>query len=156
MDVWKAGSEEHNLLEKVLDQWHLERLVDLKGKIAVVFREKATRPGGRVVQSKMRRSPQLLAVLEDSEVAFVVEIAADEWQKFSGDEKVALMDHHLCSIHVDENTAGERAYKIAPPDFIGYEGEIQRHGMWRNLNASSENAEEVLSQLFPTPPSDEE
>jgi hypothetical protein len=150
MDVWKAGSEVHTLMSEILKRHHVERLYDMESKIAIIFREKSGITGGRIIHAKTRKASPLLKVLHpEDETMFLIEIGAEQWLEFSDKEKEALLDHHLCSIHVEESKEGARNFKIAPPDFVGYKGEIERHGVWRYLNTHDEEDEDdVIDQLF--------
>lgn len=149
MDVWKAGSGVYDLMQEILKRHHVERLFDVEDKIQIIFREKAGVAGGRIVQGKTRKANPILKVLHSDDSMFIIEIAADEWQNMTDKEKYALLDHHLCSIHVTENKQGERKFTIAPPDFQGFKGEIERHGVWRYANTvDEEDDEDVISALF--------
>ena len=150
MELSKAGKDVYALMESVLKRFHMERLWLIEDKIEIVFREKASTPGGRVVQGRTKKVPPLLSVLAESEAIFVIELAEDEWAKMGPEEKEALIDHHLCSMMVEENPQTSNiSYKIAPPDFIGYRGEIERHGVWRYLNhGDTEDEDNVIELLF--------
>lgn len=149
MDVWKAGPDVYEFLHQTLKAYHLERLYDLEGKIEVVFKEKASTPGGKVVMASTKKVNPMLKVLHGSEALFIFEIAADEWQNMTDKEKLALMDHHLCSISTKESKEGDVTYSVAPPDFVGYRAEIERHGVWRYLNRNDEDdADDVIASLF--------
>lgn len=150
MDVWKAGEDIHSLMKEILKRHHVERLFDLEDKITILFREKSGITGGRVIHAKTRKASPMLKVLHpEDETMFLIEIGAEEWLAFGDKEKSALLDHHLCSIHVEEGKEGSRKFKIAPPDFVGYKGEIERHGVWRYLNTHDEEDEEdVIDSLF--------
>jgi hypothetical protein len=150
MELTKAGKDVYDLMKSVLQRHHVDRLYMVEDQIEIIFREKASCPGGRVIQGKTKKAPPLLKALSESEAIFIIELAMDEWVKMDPSEKEAIIDHHLCSMMVDENAqTGNISYKIAPPDFIGYRGEIERHGVWRYLNtADEEDGETVIEKLF--------
>lgn len=157
MDVWKASQDEYDLLEHVIRQYHLEKLSELMGRFEIIFKEKAGISGGRVQQAKLRKAGKDLKTLADNDAMYVLEIAADEWQSMDTKDRTALIDHHLCSIHVTEKPdTSERSYRIVPPDFVGYRSEIERWGVWRYLNREDEEGDAVIDNLFGNAPANQE
>lgn len=152
MDIFKAEKGVYELMYEVLKRHHAGRLVDIMDQIQIVFRETASVVGGKVIQGKTRRANSILEVLHGDKSMFIIELAADVWQSFDDKQKYALLDHHLCAIHVSENKQGDRTYKVGPPDFEGFRGEIERHGVWRfPVVPDDENPvdeEDLIDSLF--------
>lgn len=132
MEMWVANQETQERVKDLISKFH-PMLASIDKEIAVLFREKASKSGGKPVLGKSRKAPGILSVLGDTEYKFIIEIASDEWQSLSYDQQTALLDHHLCACHVEEDEeTRELKFSIAPPDFVGYRGELERHGIWRS------------------------
>lgn len=116
---------------------HHEHLLGVR--IEYVFRNKATKKGGRVVLGKARKLSGLNAwlatdaderfVVPDS--FFVIELAEDEWALLSDAQRVALVDHELshCLAEVDDDgdfTLGTRGH-----DLEEFTDIVRRHGLWK-------------------------
>lgn len=131
MEVWKAKDEVMNTVRDLIAKHH-PHLAAVDKEIAVVFREKATAVGDRVVLGKTSKAPSLLGVLGDTDWKFILTLAADEWTRLSEAERIALLDHHLCGCRVveDEKTQNIKHF-VMPPDVAFYREEVERHGFWR-------------------------
>lgn len=131
MDVWKAKDDVRGQVTRLIANFH-PMLAVYDDQIAVVFREKASKAGGQVVLGRTKKATPLLGVLGDVDYKFIIELAADEWGDLDLKQREALLDHHLCACRVEEDDkSGSTKFFIAPPDFVGYRGEIERHGIWR-------------------------
>lgn len=148
MDVWKANEDVRGVAVDLIANYHPHLAVYID-QIAIVFREKAAKAGGQVVLGKSKKATILLGVLGDVDYKFIIELAADEWSRLTSDEQKALIDHHLCACRVDEDAkTGNVKFYIAPPDFVGYRGEIERHGIWRPDPSAEEPGASPIEQLF--------
>ena len=128
---FKASDEVFALMEAILAEHH-DRLVLVSDEIAVVFREKAGKKGGKGVLGTPKKAPPLIGVLGDTDYKFVLEIAGDEWLTLTEDQRKALIDHLLCACQVEEDPdSGNVRCFIAPPDVSFYWAELDRHGDWR-------------------------
>lgn len=148
MDYWKAGQQVYDMKSEIISRFH-PHLALIDNNIGIMFREKASVSAGRVIQGRTKKANKQLEVFHADDMVFIIELAADEWGKMSNEEQIALLDHHLCSMQAEEKDDGSINYKIAPPDFVGYKAEIERHGVWRYANQEDEDgAESVIMNLF--------
>lgn len=148
MDIWKANDDVRDIVKELITNYHPHLAMSLD-EIAVVFREKASKVGGQVVLGKSRKATILLGVLGDVDYKFIIELAADEWSHLDPAQQRALLDHHLCACRVDEDSkTGNLKFYIAPPDFVGYRGEIERHGIWRPDPSANTPGASPIEQLL--------
>jgi hypothetical protein len=150
---WKAGPDIHQVLDQLITDYH-GPLVDIAKDIVVIFKQKASRTGGRPVYGKTSKAPAILSVLGEHEYKFVIELGADTWQDLKDDEKTALLDHLLCFIssEIDPKT-GDVKYFLTSPDVFYFQQEIDRHGHWRPAPKEETEASaevESVSQVDPT------
>jgi len=131
MDIWKAGPDVQKMLLDLIKKHH-PRLLLVQDEIAVVFKEKASTPGGVTVFGKSSKAPPLLGALTQTDWKFVITLAADQWEhSLSETQRMALLDHHLCSMIVEEDgDQGTIKCSIKPPEGW-YREEIERWGFWR-------------------------
>lgn len=150
MQVWEADKGVYKLMHKLLRKDH-PHLLSVIEEIAIVFREKASKQGGCVILGKSKRAPPILAVLSDRKCQFIIELAADEWKDLTPDQKEALVFHHLCSLHIEEDEkTGDIKYSLLPPDFIGYAAEIKKYGVWRSISGgltAPSQVEEIFGKV---------
>ncbi len=125
---------------------HHPDLVLVEDEIAVIFREKASKRGGKIILGNSKKAPALVGVLGDTDFKFILEIAFDEWGSLNTKQKGGLIDHLLCGCRVEENPkTGEMRCFIAPPDVAFYWDELDRNGDWRPRPV---DASEVELQAF--------
>jgi hypothetical protein len=130
-DVWKADADVLHLMQQCIAKWH-PTLALVDKNIAVIMRAKAAKAGGQPVLGVARKAPPILGVLGDGEYEFVLEIAADEWQSLTDNQRTALMDHLLCSCKCEEEEGtGEVKCSVVKPDVFFHYEELKRHGDWR-------------------------
>jgi len=130
-DTWEAGSDVWDLVQHHISHHH-PHLASVDKEIAVLFREKASKTGGQVILGKSRRASSLFKLLGKAEYKFILEIAGDEWQTLSGDQRSALIDHLLCACKVEEDEkTHDLKYSIATPEVSFFLEELKRHGDWR-------------------------
>jgi len=131
MGIYKADQEIYDEIQDLIAKYHGD-LVLVEDEIAVIFRDKASKSGGKVILGKSKKAPPLLGVLGDREYKFIIELAADEWMELDGKQRTALLDHHLCSCCVEEDAEkGTMNCFITPPDVAFFYEELDRHGDWR-------------------------
>jgi hypothetical protein len=143
--IWKAGPE---ITKTVLDliKKHHPRLLLVQDEIAVVMKEKASTPGGVVVYGKSGKAPPLLAALTATDWKFVITLAADTWNELSPTQQMALIDHHLCSMVIEEDPdQGTIKCSIRPPEGW-YREEVERWGFWRPM--CDPDAKTPVEQMF--------
>ena len=147
MEIWKAGTEVMEMVKKLIAKHH-PHLVLIEGDIGVVFREKATEKAGLVIPGATKKAPPLLPILTDKKFTykFIIEIGADAWNELDERQKMALLDHHLCAMKVEEDAnSGEIKCVLRPPDFVGYKEEIERWGMWRPMD---DDTLSIIEEMF--------
>ena len=148
MEIWKAGADVMKKVSGLIAKYH-PHLALVEKEIAVVFREKASEKAGKVIMGATKKATPLLAVLTDKKFTYryIIEIGADVWQHELDDkQRLALLDHHLCAMKVEEaaNT-GELKCSLRPPDFSGYKEEFERWGMWRPMDDETLS---VIEEMF--------
>ena len=110
INKWKAtDTEDLELLDHAIANWH-PTLVDIRQEIAIVFKDKAGKVGGKPNLGKCIKAPGILSVLGDKEYQFILEIGYDLWLALEDTDKLALIDHLLCHVQSEE---------------------IERHGNWK-------------------------
>lgn len=135
-EMWLAEEGVRATIRDLIAKYHPD-LALYEDEIAVVFKEKATKTGDQVILSKTGKASPLVNLLaEGKQWKFVVYLGADAWQELNASQQVALLDHCLCSLRVEEGEDGKQKFYIAPPDVSFYKGEIERHGMWRTSGAA--------------------
>lgn len=135
-DIWKAGKDVDKIKVDLINKYHPD-LALIQEEIVILFKEKASVAAGQVIAGKTKKAPPILSVLTDKkfEYRFIVELGADVWGTLTDEQRVAMIDHHLCSMEVKEDAeSGEIKCGVRPPDFTGYKEEIERHGMWRDFD----------------------
>lgn len=131
MQQHKAGPEVFKRLQTLIDKYHPNLLI-IQDEIAIVFKEKASTPGGTVVLGKTKKASPLLVLMTDFPWKYIIEIGEDEWMNLSTRQRDALLDHHLCAMAVEEDPqSGEIKCGVRPPTVVGYEEELERWGFWR-------------------------
>jgi len=146
MEIWKAGPDVMKTLRDLIKKHH-PHLVLIEEDIGVVYREKAREVAGVTILGATRKAPPLLPVLTDKKFTykFIIELGADAWQALDDRQRQACLDHHLCSMRVEEDPdSGEVKCSIRPPDFIGYKEEVERWGMWRPMDEETMTAFEQM------------
>ena len=140
-EIWKASEDIQDKVKKLVANHHPD-LVLVVDEIVILFREKATKKGGKVILGTSKKAPAILNILADVDYKFIIELAADEWTMLSDQERDALIDHHLCAFQVEEDPkSGEVKYSIAPPDIGYYYAEYERHGDWRPKEADKDDTD---------------
>lgn len=148
MEVWKANQDVREIVKKIITNHH-PMLVVYEDQIGLIFREKASKAGGQVVLGRTKKATVLLGVLGDVDYKFIIELASDEWHELNTMQREALLDHHLCACRVEEDEkSGNVKFFIAAPDFVGYRGEIERHGIWRPDPEEGEPGVSPIEELF--------
>jgi len=143
---YKAESEVYDLMKEVVANYHpdLALVVD---EIAIVFKEKATKSGGKVVLGKPSKASPLFGVLGDTDYKFILTLAADEWVNLTGRQRQALMDSMLCACRAEEDDNGNIVCGIAVPDVSYFYDELDRWGDWRP-RPPEDGPESPLERIF--------
>lgn len=138
---WKAGDAVLNVVRDLVADHHPNLATSLD-EIAVIFKEKASRSGGVVVLGKSKKAPGILKLLGEADYKFIIELAGDEWMNLSDTQRQALLDHCLyaCNVTYDEKS-GDIKYGLRSPDFSFYKEEIQRWGVWQDIDIDDDEAQ---------------
>lgn len=147
MDIHKAGPEVMKMVSSLIKDYHPHLLL-IEEDIGVVFREKAREVAGLVIPGQTKKAPPLLPILTDKKFTYkyVIEIGENAWQELDERQRMALLDHHLCAMKVEEDAeSGEIKCSIRPPDFVGYKEEVERWGMWRPMDDETLS---IIEQMF--------
>lgn len=125
------------LIASELVPTHHRDLISFGARIEFVWRDKASKKGGKTVLGKARRVSGLNAYLaredqgiegEDVPDFFVIEIAEDVWPALTPRQQTALVDHELSHCAIDHETG---KLVMRPHDCEEFCAVVERHGLWR-------------------------
>ena len=74
VDIWIASKDVSDVVTTLIANYHPD-LALVSDEIAVLFREKASKSGGRVVLGKTKKAPNLLSILGGKEYRFIIEFS---------------------------------------------------------------------------------
>ena len=142
MDRWKASDEVQDKIRSLISTHHTH-LIDISDGVIVIFKEKASKKGGKPIFGRTTKAPALITLLSEREYKFVIEIGGDIWSALSDKEQTALLDHQLCFIGAEEiEQTGDMAYFLKEPDIYYFSEEVERNGSWRPVvSLENENSE---------------
>lgn len=142
-DYWHAADDVYNTMKQLVAHNHPDLALAVD-EIAIVFKEKAGKSGGRAVIGKASKVAPLANALANKPYKFVLEIGADVWEHgLTSKQREALLDHLLCSCHGDEDPkSGEMKWSVVKPDLTAFRENIERYGMWF---PSDEDADEAAA-----------
>lgn len=150
-DYWKASEDIYDMMKELVAHNHPDLALAVD-EIAIVFKEKAGKSGGRAVLGAARKVAPLANALADKPYKFVLELGADVWEHgLTSKQREALLDHLLCSCHGDEDEkSGNMKWSVVKPDLSAFRANIERYGMWfpsddENAEAASSAVEEMFS-----------
>ena len=148
-EIYEANQEVRDMMVECVRNYHPD-LAEITDEIAIICRDKAAKNGGQVVLGKSKKAPPIIGILSNTDYKFILEIAQDEWTELIPKQREALIDHLLCACgRVVDIDSGKEKLFIKPPDFIGFAGEVQRHGLWRpEVNQAPGNP---IEELFGAP-----
>ena len=128
------------------------------GELVVVFRDKASKSGGRVTLGTARKATPLANALAGENYVFIIELPQDEWEKLDTKQREACLDHFLCACRATTNKKSEDVkFSIAKPDVSVYRENIERFGMWfpkeegaddKTSSGSGDDEGEDITQLL--------
>ena len=145
-DLAMAAADVVNTMKDLIAKYH-PHLATITDDIAVVFKEKASSSGDKVVAGKTAKASPIIACLADKPWKFVITLAADVWTELDDKQKLALLDHHLCGIKGSEDEqSGEMKFFLQPPDVEFYKEEVERHGLWRTSGVPP--SKNLVDELF--------
>jgi len=149
MEMWKASKEVVDRVQEMIREYHPD-LVIVMDEIAIVFKEKAAKRGGKVILGKASKANPLFSsgVLSEQPWKFIIELPADEWETLGNRKQSALLDRHLCACRTEENAeTGELKCSIAPPDVAYYWDELDRWGDWHPREEGDEDKPNIINVL---------
>ena len=113
--------------------------------IAIVMKEvkPPKDPTKQVIVGKTAKAPPVMEALGKEDWKFIITLNAGEWEQYTPEQKKAELDHQLCHMVVKVDDNGETKCSLRKPDVVAFQGEIDRHGVWRNKVAKS-----VIEELF--------
>lgn len=147
MEKWKAGPDVLKKMGSLIAKYH-PQLALVEKEIAIVFREKAVEKSGMVIMGNTAKASPLLEVLTDKKFSYryIIELGGDVWEnELDNQQQLALLDHHLCAMKVEDDGNGGYKYSLRPPDFIGFKEEIERWGMWRPMD---DDTLSIIEEMF--------
>ena len=111
-----------NLVEAIINEYHPR----LSGAdIVILFKDEATKKGGKLVLGTAKKAPAILRAYED--LHFLIILAKDRWDLMTAPQRRALIDHELCHCVIDY----EREFtSIRPHDIEEFNEILDRHGLW--------------------------
>jgi len=127
---YQADKEIYDIMRELVANHHPD-LAGCVDEIAIIFREKAAKAGGKVILSKASKASDLFEILGDTPWKFIIELPQEEWLALSSRQRQANLDHCLCACRCNTDDKGNVIYSIAPPDFACYYDEFDRWGDWR-------------------------
>lgn len=155
-DTWVVNGPTRQIMEHAIANWH-PHLAGIDHKILILFREKASKRGGRDVfgkAGKVNASARALAAnLDNREFIFQLEIAGDVWQSLSENERLAGMDWLLCHLRVEEKTdkngdfTGETNYRVVGPEINAFKANLRRFGAWMDVSDPDDDGDDVATAL---------
>jgi len=134
-----ADHEDSEMIAKALIARYHPHLASTK--IKWLCRNKAAKSAGKLVPGHVKKASPIERHLADQEYDFIITIALDVWNEFTGDSKSALIDHLLSRCVAMENErTGELKYRVQPPQVQEFPEVALRHGAWNEdlaaLNSS--------------------
>lgn len=96
-------------------------------EIGYVYREKMER-NGKTTLGKASKVGAKLAYFSDLE--FLIEINWQAWAGLTARQRIALVDHELCHLGIEDTEDGERLLMI-PHDLEEFNAIVQRWGLWQ-------------------------
>lgn len=85
---------------------------------------------GRFAHFVMTDEEKAMEGQEDGSRMFWIEIAADLWEDLTNAQRIALVDHEICHLHVGETDDGEYEMVIREHDVEEFDEVVRRHGLW--------------------------
>lgn len=125
------SEEVKKVAERIIPQFHAH----LNGvRIDYVFIDKAPKVKGKEVAGRARKVSGLNAFLAckyempEAEDFFVIEIAVPFWERYTAEQRIALIDHELCHCEIDE----DGNLTMRGHDLEEFAEIVKRHGLWDN------------------------
>lgn len=154
MAEYTRAPEVQEIAERLIREVDMHKNL-AEARIEYVWRDKASKSKGRIVLAKARKVGGLNAWLanasagytdaEANDPLFVIEVAADMWERLSEEQRVALVDHELCHCWVEMDAEGNPELGTRGHDLEEFSCIVERHGLWKgDVDAFGR---EVIEQL---------
>lgn len=152
MEIWKAKKEIYEVLTSLIDGHHND-LLDVKEKILILFKEKASVKGGVTTIGTTKKAPPILAqglvTKDQAKYTYIIELGFDAWNMLTDRQKTAQLDHCLCAMSVVYDNEGYPKYGVKPADFAAYRGEVERWGFWHPTCEAE--SPDIVEKIFGSP-----
>jgi len=112
-----------DIAQELIDKYHHHLL---GANIGFVFREPAAKSGGKVVLGKASKITNKYRPYLKQELDFMIELAGVEWCELDSRRQVALVDHELCHLGMDD----DGNLTIRAHDVEEFTEIVMRHGLW--------------------------
>lgn len=134
--IYEANKDIYKMMREIITEVEDHHdLIDVIDDIAIVMKEvraPKSNPHAVIMTGKTSKAPAIMEALGRADYKFIVTLNSHTWQNWGDEEKKAQLDHCLCAMQVKYNEKTDTTtYSVRKPDFIGYHGELQRHGVWR-------------------------
>lgn len=99
--------------------------------VRYVFRDKAGMKAGRPVRGTVKKVGGIMRYI--TELDFIVEVALDQWNPLSAQQREALVDHLLERMTGEEDPEDAGApykWSVREPDVNEFASILRRHGAW--------------------------
>lgn len=150
LPIYEALSKTYNKMKQLIGMYHPE-VSEIHDKIAILFKEKTSKSGGKYVLAKVVKAPPTLSVLCKKEYVYLIYISDEAWGLMDDAQQEALIDRCLCSIKIKyDKKAEDVKYLIVKEDVVAYKAELSRHGYWWK------DVEEKLEELHKKPEDEDE
>ena len=153
-DVWEALPGVYEMMRHLIATRH-PRLATVDERIAILFKEKASKSGGRVVMGKATKASTQMQTLGKAKYVFIITIPGDVWLEMQDKprEREALLDHCLCACGVTESEEGVDSYRILRPDVQLFSSNIREYGLAlaRPEDDEEELATATVEEVFGSP-----
>jgi len=98
-------------------------------KIAYLYKNKPIKARGKEVIAFSSKCSGIVKVLSEYDVIMIVSYPA--FQQLTDDHKIAIIDHELTHLLVDEDSTGAPKLRILAHDVEEFSSIIERHGLYQ-------------------------
>ncbi len=124
--IYDNAESVETIAKRILPTYHTELVT---ARIGYIFVDTASKKGGKPVLGKVRKVSGALEFLLNKD--FLLEVALDQWNDLSDQQRVALVDHLLERCTGDDpEDGGEHKWKLREPDVQEFATILRRHGTW--------------------------
>ena len=123
-DYWKAEEVEEIVADYM--KYHAELV---GAKIGCVFKEKATKSGGKPITGKITKTSGKYGPLLEKPYDYVMTVGFDIWSEYNQTQKEAWVDHIMSHAYGVDNDDGTVTWKTRKPEVLMFPGVVERHGI---------------------------